>query len=344
MFFLNTKIKYLPLLTLLIILTAGCKDVPKNEAGPPPFPIVTFEHLLGVATPDSDHIWIVGLNSTILHSSDKGKTWLPQKSPPEMDLYDVCFVDHQNGWAVGKHGMTVRTEDGGREWVKEKTLTDQRLFDVHFVDKKTGWTVGSWGTILHTEDGGKTWEKQGSGEDLIYNGVWFVDNRKGWIVGEYGNIYHTEDGGVNWVRQQCKDIIPVVREDEWETPTPSLYGVYFQNQNKGWAVGLDGIIIFTEDRGNYWKKLESPTEFSLYKIMVIDNNGWAVGSRGGYISSTDGGYTWTLNEGAIKTRFWLRDLAFSDKLHGWVVGSSGTIAYTVDGGKTWKRSSGISID
>jgi len=328
---------------LLLIFASGCRRGPKIEEKSLSLPIITFDHLLGVASPDSDHIWIVGLNSTIFHSSDGGNSWLPQESPVKVDLYDVYFLDSQNGWAVGKYGTILHTENGGKKWVKEETLTDQRLFDVYFVDAQRGWMVGSWGTILHTKDEGETWEKQGSGEDKIYNGVWFVDNRRGWIVGEYGTILHTEDGGMQWVSQQCNDIIPVVREDEWETPTPSLYGVYFQNQEKGWAVGLDGIIIYTEDGGNYWKKLESPAEFALYKIMVIDHNGWAVGLRGGYVFSTDGGNTWTLNEEAIKTRFWLRDLAFSDKLHGWVVGSSGTITYTIDGGKSWKMASGIPL-
>jgi len=326
------------------MVASGCREVPKIEEKSPSLNIITLDHLLGVASPDSDHIWIVGLNSTILHSNNGGKSWIPQKSPVEIDLYDVFFLDSKNGWAVGKYGTILHTKNGGKRWVKEEVLTDQRLFDVYFVDAERGWIVGSWGTILHTKDEGETWEKQGSGEDIIYNGLWFIDNRRGWIVGEYGTILHTEDGGKHWVRQQCKDIISVVREDEWETPTPSLYGVYFQNQDRGWAVGLDGIIIFTEDGGDYWKKLESPAQFSLYKIMVIGNNGWAVGLRGGYLFSTDGGYNWILNEQAIKTRFWLRDLDFSDKLHGWVVGSTGTIIYTINGGKSWKMASGVSIN
>jgi photosystem II stability/assembly factor-like uncharacterized protein len=344
MVFLDRKLTWLYLLILLVMMISGCRDAPMIEEGPPSPPIITPNRLLGVASPDSDHVWIIGINSTILYSDDGGKSWSFQKSPVEIDLYDVFFMDARQGWAVGKYGTILHTEDEGRNWAKGEAITDQPLLDVHFVDARAGWVVGSWGTIYHTGDGGKNWEKQGSGEDRIYNGVWFVDNRRGWIVGEFGTILHTEDAGKNWVRQQCKDIIPVIREEDWEAPTPSLYGVYFQNQDKGWAVGLDGIIIFTEDGGKYWRQLESPAEFALYKIMVIGDTGWAVGSRGEYVTSTDGGYTWKRNKKAIKTRFWLRDLAFSDKLHGWVVGSSGAIASTVDGGKTWRMVSGIPID
>jgi len=338
------KLVYLSFCMGVVILTSACRGNPEGEEKVfKNYQFITAQSLVGVSSPDPDHIWIVGFNSTILHSGDGGKSWLNQKCALETDLYDVFFLDSMHGWAVGKYGIVLRTTDGGGNWIKVKTPTDERLFDVFFVDVKTGWAVGSWGIILHTEDGGQTWEKQGSGEDRIYNGVWFTDAQRGWIVGEYGVIVHTRDGGKEWVKQECKDIIPILRPEEWETKPPSLYGVYFQTPSKGWAVGIDGLLLATEDGGNHWKKLQSPAQFTLYKITVIGNEGWAVGSRGGYVFSTDGGKSWSSDEGKIKTRFWLRDLAFSDSLHGWAVGSRGTIIATQDGGKTWSMVSGISI-
>jgi len=341
MFFIHIRV--ILFLFILSILTLSCTYKPNNQTHPPPFSIVTFDHLFGVAAPDDNNIWIVGLNATILHSKDGGKSWIRQKSPLTADLYDVWFADNRNGWVVGKYGTILRTGDGGATWITARAETDQRLFDVCFADVQSGWSVGSWGTIVHTSNGGETWTKQGPGEDIIYNGVWFVDTRQGWIVGEYGTILHTQNGGKTWMRQECKDIIPVLREDEWETPTPSLYGVYFKDPLQGWAVGLDGIIIHTQDGGKKWKQLDSPAEFALYKIMVIGNNGWAVGLRGGYVFSTDDGRTWTMDDQSIRTRFWLRDLCFCDKAHGCLVGSSGTIALTQNGGETWQMVSGISF-
>ena len=46
MVFLNRKLMWLFILIGLVIVASGCRDVPKNEAGSPPFPIVTFEHLV----------------------------------------------------------------------------------------------------------------------------------------------------------------------------------------------------------------------------------------------------------------------------------------------------------
>ena len=88
-----------------------------------------------------------------------------------------------------------------------------------------------------------------------------------------------------------QDIIPVVDETEWEQPTPSLYSVWFKDSLRGWASGMDGIIITTEDGGLNWTKVNNPTEadkLTLYKIAVIDDSGWAVGQKGTYLISPDG--------------------------------------------------------
>lgn len=337
---------FITLTLIFLLFFPACRREPSliEEGTLPSCRLVTREDLVSVTSPISGYIWAVGFNSTILHSKDGGENWVHQKCPLETDLFGVFFLDTRKGWIVGKYGSIFRTVDGGEHWIMVKPQTHQRLFDVHFVNEKQGWSVGSWGTILHTEDGGETWIKQGSGEDIIYNSVWFVDKRQGWIVGEYGNILYTKDGGKSWIKQECKDIIPEVREDEWETPTPSLYDVYFKTPLTGWAVGLDGIIIMTEDGGRHWRRLQTPLKSTLYKIVVIEEKGWVIGSQGSYLTSLDGGKNWSLEEKKIKTRFWLRDLAFSDKMHGCAVGSLGTIIITSDGGKTWEIVSGISLE
>lgn len=342
----NKKRVYLSFIFWLVLIFLGCRDAP--DFGPPkplPFKLITFEDLLTVSSPDPEHVWIGGLNSAILHSSDGGGNWVSQKSPLPTDFMAIFFLDHNNGWAVGKNGAVIHTTDGGNNWI-DKTgpvQTNKRLMDVQFVDSQQGWIVGNYGTILHTKDEGTTWEKQGWDEDRIYNHVFFIDHLRGWIVGEYGTILRTKDGGKHWEKQVCQDIIPIVEDIEYSPPVPSLYTVYFQNAERGWAVGLDGVIIFTEDGGQNWRKLKQPIDFSLFKIMVIGDKGWAVGLRGYYVASTDGGESWALQEKAFPTKFWLRGLYFSDQNHGWIVGSKGTIIHTTDGGANWKMLSGISI-
>ena len=330
----------------LLFLITGCAPEKESRPSKPPFPMVTPENLFAVDALDQNHAWIVGFNATIVHTPDGGTTWEAQTSGVTVSLCDVSFVSPKTGWIAGREGTILTTSDGGENWIKQSSGTTHHLFGLTFVDESFGWAVGDFGTIIHTRDGGKTWMSQGSGEDRIYNDVCFIDRQLGWVAGEYGLIYHTADGGDHWELQECRDIIPVVDETEWEQPTPSLYSIWFQDSLRGWASGMDAIIITTEDGGLNWKKVNNPTEadkLTLYKIALIDGTGWAVGQKGTYLNSPDGGNTWEKRNDATATKSWLRDMDFSDKFSGWAVGARGTIIKTEDGGETWKMYSGIPL-
>ena len=59
----------------LPLLLNGCVSEQKTPPAEPPFPMVTAENLFAVNALDQQHIWIVGFNSTIIHTADGGKTW-----------------------------------------------------------------------------------------------------------------------------------------------------------------------------------------------------------------------------------------------------------------------------
>ena len=156
-------------------------------------------------------------------------------------------------------------------------------------------------------------------------------------------MYKTTDGGAKWTPMVCQEIEPEEPEDDFPPPPPHLYGIYFQDENTGWLTGMDGIIIKTEDGGETWKRQTPKTDFTLYQIAVQGQKGWAVGEKGSFLVSSDGGTTWQKDMDALKTRFWLRDVVFSDAQNGWIIGAGGTIIQTRDGGKSWNGLSGLFI-
>ena len=319
---------------------------PQTQPPKPPFTFVTPNHLFAVASPDPQHIWVIGFDSVIMHSADGGTTWKPQKSPVTNSLCDASFVSATTGWIVGRVGTVLHTADGGATWQKQETGFTNHLFAVSFADERTGWAVGDFGTIIHTADGGATWQKQGAEEDKIYNDVSFADALHGWVVGEYGTIYATADGGATWKKQECKDIIPVATESEWESFAPSLYSVYFSDALNGLACGMDGTIIATSDGGTAWRKVKNPAEASkvtLYKIKRSGETCLVAGQKGTTLVSADGGATWRMSGTSDTTKSWLRDMDMADALHGFAVGARGTILKTDDGAGTWKVVSGIAV-
>jgi photosystem II stability/assembly factor-like uncharacterized protein len=349
---MNIRLKDRKLTTAFLLAAVCCltvascmKDV-KTAPPKPPFTFVTPNHLFGIASPDPQHIWVVGFDSVIVHSADGGVTWKPQKSPVTNSLCDASFVSATTGWIVGRAGTILHSADGGETWKKQESGLTSHLFAVSFVDELNGWAVGDFGTILHTADGGATWLKQGSGEDKIYNDVCFVDALHGWAVGEYGTIYATADGGATWQTQECKEIIPVAKESEWESFAPSLYGVHFSSTKNGLACGMDGTIIATADGGATWKKIANPAEASkvtLYKIKCSGQTCFVAGQKGMSLVSADSGTTWQLAGSSQTTKSWLRDMDMADAATGFAVGSRGTILKTTDGARTWAMLSGIPV-
>ena len=305
---------------------------------------VTSDDLLSAAAVDAKQAWLIGSFGNILHTSDGGETWQKQDSKGEEQLCEVNFVDAQNGWIVGSNGTIIHTSDGGKNWELQRTPARRLLLNVDFTDTQHGCVVGEQGTLWMTKDGGGTWEDHSIEYGPVLNGVSFIDPATGWVVGDYGTILHTSDGGLTWNEQKCQDIVPVIRPDEWERPLPMLFDIFFMNKDRGWIAGIDGIILYTENGGNLWRKLETNTKGRVYSITVQGTRGWAVGGKGTYLFSLDCGLSWNLSTEAIKTRKWLRDISFFGETSGWIVGATGTVLKTTDGGEQWNMLSGLSYE
>ena len=127
---------------------AACMKAPQSEPPKPPFTFITPYHLFGIASPDPQHIWVIGFDSVIMHSADGGATWKPQKSPVINSLCDASFINATTGWIAGRAGTMLHTTDGGATWVKQETGITSHLFALSFADERNGWAVGDFGDFL----------------------------------------------------------------------------------------------------------------------------------------------------------------------------------------------------
>ena len=80
--------------------------------------------------------------------------------------------------------------------------------------------------------------------------------------------WHTIDGGNHWERQQSH-------------VNKFLRDVFFVNKKRGWIIGGEGTILYTDNGGERWRKQFSPTNYNLNAInFVNDKKGWIVGDLG----------------------------------------------------------------
>ena len=244
-------------------------------------------------------------------------------------------------WTVGHTGIILHSTDKGESWQTQQKDGCRELTRVFFIDELRGWSVGSQGIIYNTKDGGTTWNslpKLTNGYDIT--GVVFVDPLNGWICANstssdttIAKIFSTEDGGLNWTHQ-------------FESSETNFYNICFTTTDSGWAVGSNGIIVSTYDRGYSWETQNISTSY-LRDIDFVDSKcGYTAAgkyewsdSTGEYIKgiiykTVDGGQTWT--EVYSDTNQYYSGVDFTDKNHGWVADRMGSILYTNDGGETWQ--------
>jgi len=275
--------------------------------------------LLGVHFTEASNGTAVGVQGTILRTTDGGATWTLQKSGVWDSLNDVFFTDSNTGTVVGDSGVILRTTDGGVTWKRQPSGTKVQLMGVSFVDANFGVVVGREGTILRTTDGGAHWASQTSGTYNDLTGVFCSDSTHGIAVGKRGTILRTTDGGATWKKQSSSTVV-------------DLNAVSFSDANTGLAVGDDGIILRTTDGGQNWAIQPSGTSNPLEGVSLVGARyGIAVGSRT-ILRTTDGGATWSrLATGVLE---YLQAVSFSGANGGVAVGMNGVILRATNGGGT----------
>jgi len=145
------------------------------------------------------------------------------------------------------------------------------------------------------------------------------------VVGERGHILFSDDKGVTWTQAQ----VPTIA---------TLTGVFFHDENLGWAVGHDAVILRTIDGGEDWERVyfAPEEERPLLDVWFADEKtGFAVGAYGFFLATQDGGTTWTSK--MISEDDWhLNQVKVSDTGRLYIAAEAGMIYRSDDQGLTWK--------
>ena len=136
-----------------------------------------------------------------------------------------------------------------------------------------------------------------------------------------------------------------LNSQDWRRSTTKTFagisGIFFVDQNNGWAVGTSGYIYKSTDAGDNWSvSLSDADSIDYMEVFFVDQNlGFAGGSYGIVKKTTDGGENWTeLNaNGADDDVLSLYALSENQL---WVLANSGSgskVYYTTDGGGIWQE-------
>jgi len=275
-------------------------------------------------------------------------------------------------------------EERDTGWDQVPISTDNDLNDVLALNSTSAFVVGENGKIYHTIDSGANWSEQDSGVILDLNAIEF--NNHAIAVGDSGTVLINE--GDSWIDNSIDGAgnlydlsIPYFdtlnnsvifvsgtggeiwkwSDDSWEDlsnltgTTNDIYAIDFVNENEGFAVGADGLIIATIDGGESWEIRESPDgfgQFSFYDVIIFGYQGspisaLIVGENGTIIQSSGTGITaigfiWKVpseESHPTNTTSTIKSISGSSRFKFWVVGDDNFVALTEDGGNSFYNQS-----
>lgn len=127
----------------------------------------------------------------------------------------------------------------------------------------------------------------------------------------------------------------------------TLRGVAFIDAERGFAVGDDGRILRTLDKGAHWEAFNRTFESyddpqwadlrfdgAAYAVAFADAEHGVIVGEDRILRSSDGGQQWQRVPQSLD-HIALQRLQFVDARRGWAVGSSGTVLRTDDSGAHW---------
>ena len=145
--------------------------------------------------------WVIGVDGTLLKTTDGGGSWVSQKlsaAPYATAIFTtVFFLDATQGWlgtdiSISSRGGDApplfRTTDGGQTWSVEGRWPGSSVRVIRYQDAQSGWCAEMSG-IYSTKDGGRSWLKELDSRGDPFVQMVFAGNTRGWVSSFTGKIY-----------------------------------------------------------------------------------------------------------------------------------------------------------
>lgn len=336
------------ILPLALVLLAGCSDNSEYSAGTT---LSTNCDVYGVPgchylhrAPEEDEIKSSVISPIKIKLSTSKKNITAYTSDTHrISLNEVAADPTGEIYAVGGAGLAIlRFSKDANEWkINKFSGWGDYLRGITFTEDGVGFAVGNSARAFQTTDSGSNWKLYNPGfnnyddqrlKNLKYTfsrsafAIGFFDTNNGLMVGEEF-ILSTHNSGKDWHRANTKiDGI-------------ALQKISIVDKNTAWAVGSNGTILVTADKGATWKNVILTESEDMPRLMGVSFSSTISGCVGGehrIWCTSNAGDSWTQAEiqpvpyGSIIT-----NLKMQDKNNGWFINRAGGIYKTENGGKNW---------
>jgi photosystem II stability/assembly factor-like uncharacterized protein len=324
MSYLVKTLKQIVILLAVALICVSCSYTQSLSYNPwQVIPLPTDATIQDVGfTGNPSHGWLVGSNSTILETTDGGKTWKDKGLELGEQGYRFTSVsfDGDEGWITGEPGILLHTTDGGASWSRiplSAKLPGSPNTIVALGPKSAEMTTDV-GAIYQTKDGGQTWKAMVEEAVGVVRNLARSDDGKYVAVSARGNFYSTWEPGQNaWVQHQ-------------RNSSQRLQNMGFGKDGRLWVLARGGKLQFssTEDP-EAWDEPQTPEFSTSWGLLDLayrtPEEIWVTGGSGNLLVSLDGGKTWQKDRGIEDVPSNLYKIVFLTPEQGFIIGQKGVL-------------------
>ncbi len=324
---MNSIVKFWKQILILLsvaLLSASCSNIP--SLGSNPWQVISLPTQVNLQdigfTGDPKHGWLVGSDSTLLETTDGGKTWQTRGLELEDQKYRFTGVSFtgQEGWIIGEPAILLHTTDGGQTWsrVPLSNKLPGAPNTIVALAPNSAELATNIGAIYRTTDGGQTWKA------LVQEAVGVVRNLERSTDGKYvavsakGNFYSTWEPGQNaWAPHN-------------RNSSRRVENMGFGEDGRLWMLARGGQMQFSEPgKPDEWQDTQYPELSTSWGLLDVayrtPNEIWVTGGSGNLLCSFDGGKTWQKDRDVedIPSNFY--KIVFVTPEQGFIIGQHGTL-------------------
>lgn len=248
----------------------------------------------------------VGAGGAVFETRDSGATWQEQKPATRLSLLGVVSKGGRQV-VVGQQGL-IMTREYGKPWETAKAVTEQRLLGIDMNNGGVAVAVGAFGTILRSTDYGVSWQQltvdwtlhssEGIEPHLYVASV--AEDGSITVAGEVGLILRLPAGSEEWQDLHKGDV-------QQHIDDASIFGMNFDANGNGYAVGQEGMILKSADGGTTWARMPSGTTEILLDVIATADR-LVIATTYGLRESTDGGATWKVESSPEVAGSWITSI------------------------------------
>jgi len=317
-------LKQIAILLVVALFCVSCSRVPSLSNNPwKVINLPTQENILDLAfTGEPNHGWVVGSNSTLLETSDGGKSWQNRKLELGDQKYrfnSISFQD-QEGWIAGEPSLLLHTTDGGKSWsrIPLSSKLPGNPNTVLALGLNSAEMTTNIGAIYQTQDSGQHWKAMVEQAVGVVRNIARSPDGKYIAVSAKGNFYSTWEPGLNaWVPHN-------------RNSSRRVQNMGFTQDGGLWMLARGGQIQFTTaDTPEDWQEAEYPEPSASWGFLDLAyrtaNEIWISGGSGNLLRSIDGGKTWEKDREIEDIPSNLYKILFLNPEKGFIIGQQGIL-------------------